>query len=197
MSHFFGGGKSWQFGVSLLCLSVNSPGPKGRPRRPPPPARRGPSGGAGRGRGPEPPRGACGGFFPGPRASRGSGEPRRFCGLWAGPKRGTPGSKPLNLPGLTADSPQAGLLENDGRGEFGGLRAGAHRRLRRASGGGRGPSGGRGPGVPPPSLPPSRGGAGDRHTARGPHLRRALGATASPRRGGRRASDARTLPSVT
>lgn len=33
-------------------------------------------------------------------------------------------------------------------------------------------------------LPPSRTrGGGTRHTARGPHLRRALGATASPRRG--------------
>lgn len=39
-----------------------------------------------------------------------------------------------------------------------------------------------------PGFPPSRpgvgvGGGGTRHTARGPNLRRAFGATASPRRG--------------
>lgn len=32
-----------------------------------------------------------------PSSSLGSGQPRKFCGLWAGLKRQTPASKPLNF----------------------------------------------------------------------------------------------------
>lgn len=124
-------------------------------------------------------------FFPplDPASSLGSGQPRKFCGLRAGPKWQTPNSQPLNVPEVASPHEPQGwrFLGDDGRGPLGmpsarGRRAARRRALASRAAGQRRPG-------PRGSLPPVPGAGGTRHTARGPHLRRALGATASPRRG--------------
>lgn len=118
-------------------------------------------------------------------------------------RHGKPRVLSRSLPGVPApDSPQGGRVGKEGRGQRGRRRPGGKLPAGGRRGGGRWAAAAGAVGLPP-SGPGAGGvgwggGGGTRHTARGPNLRRALGATASPRRGRPEgASDNTTLPSVT